>query len=325
MSRKEQRALRKLATMQLGLVAQVIAVLLLMVLVWEAHHNAGLATDQLIQFKQDESLLLLHLQKIEQQSIQLHENLRSRVGESASYDGFDLDDIGIDLDVLKDQTEELYQMETELKQEVLDLQTKIQASSVQHIVREFGEGPVKVLLDLEGMGRISVLLWPDAPHAAWTWLEQISRHVWDGATLAWTDPNVIDGFHTQRDPLNRGKLEFVENHNNERAKSANHNNNNHNKRGGHEAWTVGLKQTELGNLGMFINLQDNNQYYKHETSVGKIIDGFDALQKLLEVSRSVNNSNSNEQDSNSQSSVRILSASAMHITQRESLMLVGKM
>jgi cyclophilin family peptidyl-prolyl cis-trans isomerase len=313
MSAKDQRRAltRKLATMQLGLFVQVIAVLLLVALVWEAHHKAALATDQLIRFKQEESLLLLHLQKIEQQSILLHENLRSRVSESAGLDGHGLD---INMDVLKDQTDELYNMETELKKEVSDLQATIQASSVAHIVEEFGEGPVKVLLDLEGVGRISVLLWPDTPHAAWTWLEQISRHVWDGATLAWTEPNVIDGFHTKRDPLNRGKLEFVEN---EHAKSAN-------KKGGHDAWTVGLKQTESGKLGMFINLQDNNQYYKHETSVGKIIDGFDAMQKLLEVSRNINNSN-NGRDSESNTSVRITSASAVHITQRESLMLVGKL
>jgi cyclophilin family peptidyl-prolyl cis-trans isomerase len=299
--------------MQLGLLAQVFAFFLLMTLVWNAHHKASLAIDRLIEFKLEDSLLLLQLQKIEQQSILLHENLRSRVSESesASLDGHGLDNM---VDVLKDQTEELYKMESELTEDVSNLQAKIQASSVENIIREFGEGPVKVLLDLEDIGRIHVLLWPDAPHAAWTWLEQISRHVWDGATLAWTEPNVIDGIYTKQDPLNRGRLDFVEN---EHVKSAS-------KNGGHEAWTVGLKRTETGQLGMFINLQDNNQYYKRESSVGKIIDGFDALQRLLEVSRNVNNNN-NEKDSDSNSSVRITSASATHITHRESLMLVGKL
>ena len=289
--------------MRCGLFVQVISFLLLMMLVWTAHHKASLAIAQLIEFKQEDSLLLLHLQKIEQQSIRLHENLRSRVGESAS-----LDDLGLNIsvDVLKNQTDELYQMESELKNDVSELQAKIQAFSVQNIVREFGEGPVKVLLDLEGVGRIHILLWPDTPHAAWTWLEQISRHVWDGATLAWDEPNAIDGSYTKRDPLNRGNLEFVEEH----AKNVN-------TKGAHEAWTVGLKHTDSGKLGMFINLKNNKEYYKRETSVGKIIDGFDALQKLLEVSRNVNN---NEKGSDSNHSVRITSASAVHITHRESFM-----
>ena len=304
MSPKDRRTLWKHATMQIGLLVQVIAFWLLMMLVWKAHHKASLIMDQLVEFKQEDSLLLLHLQKIEQQSIQLHENLRSRVIENAS-----LHDLGLDInvDVLKDQTDELYQMESELKNDVSDLQAKIQASSVKNIVREFGEGPVKVLLDLEDVGRIHILLWPDTPHAAWTWLEQISRHVWDEATLVWDEPNVIDGSYTKQDPLNRGQLEFVEKEPAKRAK----------QKGGHEAWTVGLKQTDSGKLGMFINLQNNNQYYKRETSVGKIIDGFDALQKLLEVSRNVNN---NEQGSDSNHSVQITSASAVHITHRELLL-----
>merc|ERR1712238_204287 len=37
------------------------------------------------------------------------------------------------------------------------------------------------------------------------------------------------------------------------------------------------------NLEMFINLSDNQQLYQHEaTCVGKIIDGFDTVQRLLE-------------------------------------------
>ena len=310
MSPKDRPSLRKLATMkELGLLIQVISSLLLIIFVWKVHHNASLTIAQLKEFRQEDSLLLLHLQKIEQQSIQFHENLRSRVSESAS-----LDDLGLDIsvDVLKNQTDELYQMESKLKKGASDLQAKIQASSVQNIVREFGEGPVKVLLDLEGVGRIHILLWPDTPHAAWTWLEQISRHVWDGATVAWDEPNAIDGSCTKRDPLDRGKLEFVEEH----AESVN-------KKGAqHEAWTVGLRQIDSSKLGMFINLKNNNQYYKHETNVGKVIDGFDALQKLLEVSRNVNN---NEQGSDSNHSVRITSASAVHITHRESLMHAEKL
>jgi hypothetical protein len=162
-----------------------------------------------------------------------------------------------------------------------------------------------------------LLLWPDTPHAAWTWLEQISRHFWDGATLAWTEPNVIDGIYTKQDPLNRGRLDFVEN---EHVK-------NEGKNGGYEAWTViGLKRTETGQLGMFFNRQDNNQHYKRKSSVGKIIDGLDALQRLLEASRNVNNNDNNEKRFGFEFfGANNLGHSAMHITHRESLMLVGKL
>jgi len=36
---------------------------------------------------------------------------------------------------------------------------------------------------------------------------------------------------------------------------------------------------------MYFNLKDNTNQHRHETCVGKVIDGFDALQRLLEVSR----------------------------------------
>ena len=52
---------------------------------------------------------------------------------------------------------------------------------------------------------------------------------------------------------------------------------------------------------MYINLQDNSNLHKHETCVGKIIDGFDALQRLLEAVRG-------EQDA----SIAIRKATAMH-------------
>jgi hypothetical protein len=112
----------------------VSAFFLLMMLVWNAHDKASLAIDQLIEFKLEDSLLLLQLQKIEQQSILLHESLRSRVSESesASLDGNGLD---VGVDVLKDQTDDLYKMESELTQDVSNLQAKMQASSVERVAK----------------------------------------------------------------------------------------------------------------------------------------------------------------------------------------------
>jgi len=288
------------------------------VLVWESHHKAMFATRQLDQFKEEESLLLLHLQKIERQSIQLHENFErlalnaKDVGDNAAESSGETGGDGVNIELIEKQKEQLYEMEEELNREVKALESRIQQSARSHIIQEFGEGPVQVVLELDFGNvenvapvinpnkaprklptEITVLLWRDTPHAAWTWLEQIGRHVWDDADIAWSEAHVIDASPKRNDPAN-SKIEFVE--------KGEH---------GHEAWTVGLRDTSMddsggGGLSMYINLQDNTHYHKHETCVGKIKAGFEVLQRLLEVSRS------NNYDTPS-SGIRIKSASAMHV------------
>lgn len=289
----------KFSRMKLGNVLQVVIVLAVTALVWESHHKALYAAQQLSRFKEEESLLLLHLQKIEQQSIQLHENL-SRLAQSGvrgvSSDQKKPVSDTVDFDLIHKQTQQLYQMEEELNHEVRTLQTRIQQSARNHIIQEFGEGPVQVILEVDlgnnaGPDKISILLWHDTPHAAWSWLEQIGRHIWDGAEFKWQEGHVIDAIPFNEDPLG-GKIEFVE--------QSQH---------GHEAWTVGVRETDSGAMQMYINLQDNTNLHKHETCVGKVIDGFDALQRLLEVSRN----RRYEKDA----SILIRKASAMHVTKKE--------
>jgi len=285
--------------MKLGHILQVVIVVAVTALVWESHHKALFAAQQLSQFKEEESLLLLHLQKIEQQSIQLHENL-SRLAQSgirvSPKDGEET--VGkVDFDLIHKQTQQLYQMEEELNHEVRTLQTRIQQSARNHIVSEFGEGPVQVIFELDfgpntsGPDKISILLWHDTPHASWTWLEQIRKHVWDGAQFDWQQGHIIDAVPQRLDPSG-GKIEFVE--------QSEH---------GHEAWTVGLRETETGMLSMYVNLKDNSNLHKHETCIGKVIEGFDALQRLLEVAR-------NQRDGQ-KSIITIKKASATHVTKKD--------
>jgi cyclophilin family peptidyl-prolyl cis-trans isomerase len=343
-----------LTRLKLGNLLQIVIILAVIVLVWEAHHKATFASEQLLQFKDEENLLLLHLQQIERQSISLHENLSRLATSRANADSSNGNDTttshqdpaaeaaavesgdpaksnkggstkggDLDLELIRRQTQQLYQMEDELNHELRALEGRIQSSSRNHIIQEFGEGPVQVVLDLDfgdqengggGGGdtntgrnhnnksinnrssRISILLWHDTPHAAWTWLEQIGRHVWDGADFTWQQAHVIDATTRKHDALG-GKIEFVE--------QSQH---------GHEAWTVGLKNSDGedgGGLSMYINLQDNTHYHKHETCVGKVIDGFDALQRLLEVSRN--------RSYDKKTSIQIKAASAMHVTKREAV------
>lgn len=291
----------KLSRMKLGHMLQVVIVLAVTALVWESHHKALFAAEQLSQFKEEESLLLLHLQKIEQQSIQLHENL-SRLAQSGIHNTKPEEKQGqgeaVDVALILQQTQQLYRMEEVLNNEVRTLQTRIQQSARNHIIQEFGEGPVQVVLEVDlgdntGPDRISILLWHDTPHAAWTWLEQIGRHVWDDAHFQWQQGHVIDAAPIREDPLG-GKIEFVE--------QSQH---------GHDSWTVGLRESDsdTGAMSMYVNLQDNSNVNKHETCVGKVIDGFDALQRLLELSRS----RRYEKDA----FIAIRKATAMHVTKKE--------
>ena len=327
---------------KLGSSFQLIIVLAILILVWESHHKAHFAAEQLIQFKDEENLLMLHLQQIERQSIAVHENLSrlatSRANESSKNSnavaqkehshGDPADEVintlndtpasaTVDIELIQKQTQQLYQMEKELNGELRSLEARIQTSARNHIIQEFGEGPVQVVLDLDfgddpnpqqqavtgskkskaSANRIAILLWHDTPHAAWTWLEQIGRHVWDGADFTWQQAHVIDAAPKKHDPLGN-KIEFVEK----------------TQLCGHESWTVGLRNNDSASngsngLGMYINLQDNTHLHKHETCIGKVLDGFDALQRLLEVSRN--------RSYDQKTSIKIKSASAMHVTQRE--------
>ena len=289
--------LQNLGRLKLGHLLQVVIVLAVTALVWESHQKALFAAQQLSLFKEEESLLLLHLQKIEQQSIQLHENM-SRLAQSGVRQPDSQPKKDVDYDLIHKQAQQLYQMEEELNTEVRTLQTRIQRSARNHIVSQFGEGPIQVILELDfGDGTITetsnsihILLWHDTPHAAWTWLEQVGRHVWDGAQFDWQQGHILDAFPAQVDPSG-GKIEFVEN--------SLHN---------HEAWTVGLRESN-GRMTIYVNLQDNSNINKHETCVGKVIDGFDALQRLLEVARS-------QEDGGGKSVISVKKAVATHVTKK---------
>lgn len=318
-----QHQLNKISRMKLGHLLQVVIVLAVIALVYESHHKALFATQQLMQFKDEESLLLLHLQKIEQQSIQLHENFKrlaklggENSGGNPNPGDKQLGEKEVDFDLIHKQTEQLYHMEQELSHEVETLQKRIQLSARNHIIQEFGEGPVQVVLELDfgdaaanaGPHRISIILYHDTPHAAWTWLEQIGNNVWDGAEFIWQQGHMIDAVPPpdRLDPERDGQIEFVE----------------HSQQAVHTAWTVGVREqannangSGRGSMSMYINLQDNSQLQKHETCVGQIIDGFDALQKLLELSR--NSGNDDQEKSSSSPPITIRKATAEHYVKKK--------
>jgi hypothetical protein len=290
---------------------QLALLVVILVLVVHSHMRASFAAEQLIQFKEEESLMLLQLQKIERHSLQIHENISKRLRKAGISDSATEDQA----DPLSRQKSDLLFMSKELNAQTAMVQDRLQESAGEHIVEEYGEGPVKVVLEIDfpdeyervnyyssknqhnmafdGSTHLSIILWPDTPYAAWTWLEQIGRHVWDGAVINWSlNQPVLEMTPAKPDPLGRGRLDFVE---------TEHNNNLHG------AWTVGLREDDHGQLQMFLNRQDNGEYHQHEACVGKVLDGFEALQRIVEVTR----------DNRDVSSIRIKKAHAVHVTKRE--------
>jgi hypothetical protein len=299
-----------LPILQLGLL------IVILFLVIHSHMRASYAAEQLSQFKEGETLMLLQLQKIERHSLQLHENISKRLRKAGITDSSSEDDP----DPLSRQKTELYSMTKELDVQTEELQAQFQSNAVDHIVQEYGEGPVKVILEIDfpedhggsnyysssssssyqhkslisdGSTHLSIVLWPDTPYAAWAWLEQIERHVWDGAILNWSlNQPILEVTPAKPDPLGRGHLDFVETAHNSNL---------------HGVWTVGLRENERGKLQMFLNLQDNGEYHQHEACVGKVMDGFEALQRIVSTTR----------ENKDVSTIRIKKAQAVHVTKRE--------
>jgi cyclophilin family peptidyl-prolyl cis-trans isomerase len=208
---------------------------------------------------------MLQLQKIERHATTLHKDVQRRLrkaglGDSAS------------------EPVSLQALSGRLYAHVLDLQRAIQKDARSKIIERYGEGPLKLVLNLQfadeeegGRGaansQLEILFWTATPHATWTLLEQVGRHIWDGAVFEWgSQDKVLQVTPVHGDPQQRGRLEFTE----------------FLKEQQHNAWTVGLRDDpETGKLQLFLNLQDNAESHDHETCVGRVISGFDVLQRLI--------------------------------------------
>ena len=289
---------RSTLTIRRAHVFQAVITCLVTFFVWDSYQKALATTEQLLIVKHEESMMMLHLKRLEEQSINLQESLarlsegslglQAQGPEQKAHEGSE----SFDGELIKIQTKKLREMEDELDHEVKTLQAKIQHSDRENIVRTFGEGPVQVVLDVafpqaqQESSKISILLWYDTPHAAWTLIDQLNGGLWDDSTFALDKNWAITVEPPNSETLK--KLDFVEKGQKK-----------------HESWTVGLTETSQGGLSLFINLQDNTQYHKHDVCLGKVIDGFNTLQSLTRIIRG------NEV-------VKIKKATAAHLTKRES-------
>lgn len=308
---------------------QVVMIFIIFVLVLHTQSGADFTVETLHKLRQEESLSLLQLQKIERQSLTLHANIRRRLQQGGIVPAHEKD-------LLEPQHRQLEEMTSEIDGQVKTLQRRIQLAARKEIIKTYGEGPVKVVieLDFENSGseqtkhkdktmdtssseKISIALLPETPHSVWTLLAQVGDGFWDGAGLEWdTLSNILQFRPTKADESSRSRhLEFVEHHPSDpKTNPGLH----------HGPWTVGVResipddtsaegdavsQSSHNPLELFINLADNHEAFQHETCIGKILDGFYALQRLLEATRM--------QDGKAITNVKVRSVTAMHITNHE--------
>jgi len=285
-----------LLNMKRGHLVQACGMLLVTFFVWDSYHKAMSATEQMMRVRHDESMMMLHLKRLEEQSLHLHESITrlteqgvGRVTDNGGHSD------SVDEDLIKVQYGQLKQMEDELNHEVKSLQTKIQQTDRTNIVNAYGEGAVQVTFEIEfpdakytGSSKISFLLWYETPHAAWTLLHQVRRGLWDGIEFK-MDRNLAL-VAEQHAPDKEKRLDFVE-----KAKR-------------HESWTVGLTESDSGAISLFINLQDNTHYHSRDACIGKIVDGYDTLQRVTRAAR----------DQSSDRPVRIKKATGAHMKRRDS-------
>jgi len=278
---------------QIEKIVQVCIVLIVVYLLFDSHSKANLIAAEVKENKDQVSMLFLHLHRIQEHSLQLHESMErfslegiaktSDQNDSGSLSDGNVENsnqsqqqeksmfrgAGLNMDLIHKQTQQLLQMEEEINHEVRNLHAHVQRTAVRSIVREYGEGPVQIVLELQLEGEttrslISILLWHDAPHAAWTWLEQINRGLWNGASFHMDNTRILSANPSH--PDTETHLDFVE--------KSSHT---------HEAWTVGLTDNpSTDGLELFINLEDNTDFSRHNVCAGKVFDGFNALHRLME-------------------------------------------
>lgn len=254
-------------------------------------------------------MLMMHLQRLEQQALQLHDHIgllvdrtnnnnnnnvpqqqqeqQQQAGDGTSKKNGDHDDTSkknslrnqhhMDSELIRVQKQQLQQMEEEVSIELRTLQSKLQQSARESIIENYGEGPLQLDIEFDLRGemdnankRLSIILWYETPYAAWHLIKQVREGLWTGAKFRFgkgyslmATPN-----STPKDIEDQTKLEFLE----KSSKT-------------HEAMTLGLANGDHGGLSMFINLQDNTAYHKYDACIGKVIDGFDALQQAVNAAR----------------------------------------
>lgn len=249
----------------IGHAFQLLVVIAVVYLVYDARFKVQEAAGRLEHYKQEEAVLMHQMDRIEDRASELQDQLK-RLREDNNISGAE------GIEVTKAQTEdihnEIHQWKREyfeVNKEVHALQDFLQEDARKELKQRYGKDAVHVNLDLdlgkEPVSQISIELFEEAPHASWVFVQQIENGDWSSASFIWHPAHMVLASPTKGASL---KLEFVE-------KSYHH----------HEAWTIGLTKSHNGGYNLYVNLQENSHVHEGDVCVGKVIGGFDTLQKLM--------------------------------------------
>jgi len=245
-----------------------------------SHQLSMSAANEIEDVTLNENTLLFHLKNVEHHSIKFADTMRQlqEMHDGSSVEQVKLPEPDVNTDILEHQIGQLKEVEEQLKHEVDGLQKHVQASSKNAILHHYKVSDVHVFLEVElDMGEggaqrhnVGIQLWKDAPHASWTFLQQLTNGVWDGASLSKDDGRVFlaspKGGAEEMQPT----VTFSEKGVGKRA----------NKR-----FTVSMTDR-----GLVFHLQDNSRPYTNKESsfsLGSVaMDNFMILQNMIRDSKS---------------------------------------
>jgi len=252
----------------IGHLLQACVVAVVFYLVYDAHFKVQEAAHRLEHYKQEEAMLIDQMDRIEDRAMQLQDQLKKLRDDHNHAAATVVDSDNTTKEQTRDMNHEIYQWKREyfeVNKEVHALQDFMQDGARKELSNHYGGGAVHVNLDLnlggEASSQIAVELFEEAPHASWVFVQQIENGDWSQANFIWHPAHMVLASPTKAASV---KLEFIE-------KSYHH----------HEAWTIGLTRSHNGGYNLYVNLQDNSHVHEGDVCLGKIVGGFDTLQKLM--------------------------------------------
>lgn len=229
-------------------IVQVLVLILLGGIVYDSHHRVKAHKVKLQQYDEERSHILEQMMWIDKAAKKVHNKYSQN-------------------DLLHSETrDELVKETNDLKDEIEQLQLRIQLNARDQISDMFGDKPLHVALKFDTEKDIVLALSDDTPHAAATLLRQFEKKMWKEVVYEAIKPGVVVQA-SSRLPTNKPLLEFVEK-----------------SRGCHEVGSVALHQLinqELTTYVLRIHLQENAAPMSdNDICVGKILTGLDYLQSI---------------------------------------------
>jgi hypothetical protein len=229
---------------------QLIIILVLGVIVWDSNHKNNMHKVQLQQYDEERSHILEQMMWIDKAAKKVHK--RSTVSSLLK-------------DIEAEPEGDLRKDVEGLREEMQQLQRRIQVNARDRINERFGDKPMQVSLslDTEGSRHVVIALSDDTPHAAGTWLQQIDKKMWDDVIFETTADSVQI---STRMPNTSPLLEFVEK-----------------SRRCREIGSVAVRQLEIMKLHVLVlrvNLKEDTPMDESDVCIGKVVGGMDELRLL---------------------------------------------